>query len=342
MKIRPTGHYFLKKIHYLLGLLCIILAASSCKFDDAPLSDEAQVKAYFDQVQEIEKTSKEAETKLKKESEPLYSKLFKNFSEVGPKIAELNEKELPISMEAGKKIFLIKPPERIAASHKILCELFLDSVAAMQKMDSALRTGNQDELRRLSREFTKKSEDTQAKYTESLKAAGFSSTADFDSIDTVPKQPLAWYWTALLLAIGCGFTLGLLQLAYVIIAIPAVPVWLAAFKMWELRKFVAAIMLGSVAVIFLVVLSSCIGTAIATLAEGIMWPKTQLAPWFVYTVAALTSFGLLSGNGEESERSTGAMVVSLVLSISCLAGFLYAALARGYLIGPWLWIHNRI
>ncbi len=151
--------------------------------------------------------------------------------------------------------------------------------------------------------------------------------------------PLAWYWALPVLIVGGAIAVGVIQTVYCFLIVPTIPLWLGGIKLIQRNQRFAGILLlisGEGAAIFF---ASCVGVALATLAELVMWPRTQLAPWSVYFVAGWACLGFFSSS--QGKPRTGINTFnSCLLGFSCLWGFLYVAVAHRYLIGPWSWLHH--
>lgn len=301
-------------------------------------SEEAKVAKYLIALSDLNVQSDEDRKKAEAELAASFQDAFDGKG--GDRFRKAIDELMPLYDEHSRKLAALEPPESMAATHRELVKLALDSKPLLMEFAEAADTKDKDEVRAVGKKFDERMQEWQKTSIASMKSAGFSSPADLErALERSERKQMPWYFALLFLFVGGAIFVGLLQLLLSLAIMPAVGVFAVATLMWQQRKFFAAGLLGALSFGALLLISSMAGVAVVAFAEDLMFPRTQLAPWFVYLGGGFTAFGMMgAGTREEGESSVWGCLPPLV----CIAGYLWAAMFKGYLVGPWSWFFEIV
>jgi hypothetical protein len=333
---------FINKFKFLLLLVTISLINCSCKFDSPPLSKEGQIKAYAVTLATIYADSSPGELEEEKQFKEYLGRVSDSFERKDVVyLAELIEKRLVTYTRQREKLEAMKPPESFGDVHVAVVRSSIQSEEILRQFARDLQTGDRDQVVQTFQTLRQNADEVSAAVETGLKKAGLSANTDWERVVTTPKTPLAWYWALPLLFIGAALLVGLLQLFYFVAMLPILPLGLATAKMWEQRKFPGALVAGSFVFCSAFVVCTLIGVVLGSSSEWLMWPRTQLAPWFVYLFYGWGALGFFSRGSDREGESDVSTLIGFAMGIFCLAGFIFCTAFKSSLFGPWLWVHER-
>jgi len=238
----------------------------------------------------------------------------------------------------------LEPPSSLLSFHQALAQALEKKVEIGRDIRNAIRAEDWAQLTSKSEEEAALNEQLSVQMRDGLRNAGFSSPEDLERTLRTPKKPMAWYWALILMAIFTAFGMWVTMMVFGLASFALVPLILLSSK-WEEagRKGLSLATLGVIVVTFALGFS-IVGTAIAGYAEWFMFPRTELSPWFVYFVMGWTALGFPRSADHDDDRNRDgcATYSSCGLSVACLAGYLWATIAKGSLIGPWLWANQTV
>jgi hypothetical protein len=349
--------YFFKKFHasitgnkgkkisafMLLVIFCTSIALSGCKNDPVPLSREGQTSEYFRQLREIA-ASRDDSLKIEMEKLKSVEKDIKlDFKKAAPQIAEVFGACVTQMSKANTSILSIKPPRHLTKMHSQMLETSAKAVADCKMIEQTARNNDKEGFFAAIHELNQTSNKSDERLAELFKESGFSSVDDLNRELSTPKKPMAWWLAIVSLMFGGFIGLGILQTVAAFAIVPAIVSVVGASALWEKRKFMGSAFLYLFGYLGLPVTASLIGVALASIAEVFMWPRTQLAPWFVYFLFGWTCLGFFGGTGEGRERREGAALwMALLIPLCTLGGFILTATSKGALPGPWHWVNQTV
>ena len=327
----------------LLVIFCTSIALSGCKNDPVPLSREGQTSEYFRQLREIAAARDDS---LKIEMEKLMSvekDIKSDFKKAAPQIAEVFAACLTQMTKANTAFLSIEPPRHLAKVHSQMLEISAKAVADCKMIEQTARNYDKEGFYAAMHELNQTSNTSDERLAELFKESGFSSVDDLNRELSTPKKPMSWWLAIGSLMFGGFIVLAILQTIAFFAIVPAILSIAGAAALWEKRKFIGSAFLYSFGFLGLPITASLVGVALASIAEVFMWPRTQLAPWFVYFLFGWTCLGFFGGTGEGRERREGAALwMALLIPLCTLGGFIVTVAAKGALPEPWHWVNQTV
>lgn len=332
-------------------LLVVLLACgvSSCTHAPAELSTEAKSAAYFKQLfgvieEQQKKTSRFDEDNARFQREFASSADDRRSTLLKSWLADVLDPYLEALEQTRRQQARLQPPPNLMSFHQSLSNAMAKKVEIGRDIRNAIKAEDWGQLANKSDEEDALSEQLALQLRSGLKAAGFSSPEDIERTLQTPKKPMAWYWALILMAIVTGFGMWVIMMVFGLASFALIPLGLLSVKWEEAGKKGPSLAALVVTVAIAGFGVSIVGSAIAGYAEWFMFPRTELSPWFVHFVMGWTALGFGAGGDRDADRDLDgcATYSSCGRSLACLAGYLWATIAKGSLIGPWLWANQTV
>lgn len=335
-------------VHLRLGLLGLLLCVSlGCTRTSVKQSYEAQAAEYFLSVLEVA-SEYDALSKKTEQSTELLKRVLdgKDIDQSRELIKGWLQNDFnPILGELEQilsNLQKIKPPERLQTYHNSLATSLKSELGLSKDFQRVVSEEDWQGIQRISAKTDSTPKTFHANITSGLREAGFSSIADINRVINMRKAPLAWGFAFVIMIVATAFCIWIIRILFTMFLALISPLLFLAVK-WdeEGRLTLSKVSKVSFAVIVAIAVS-LVGPAIAAMAEYFMFPRTELSPWFVYLIMGWNALGFaMAGSREEPHNPDSfAMMSSCSWSISCLIGYLWAAISKASLIGPWQWVNQ--
>lgn len=259
-------------------------------------------------------------------------------------LADVMDAEIKDANEVYNRFEELKPPPDLALMHSNMVAARSRMMDLAAQLSTALREGEMAKIATVLSLLESETERFSEMQQVAVKAAGYATPEDLLREVTLPKQPISWIAALFIL-----FGLLLFGGAVLAVAVGAGAAAVAAplFFLGEgaVKKGFAPVgrLLQTAAFAWCILITSMVGIASAAVADTIAFPRTELSGWFVYIVLGWIALGFASGNRDrEDPESSTATIFGCVMSIFCLAAYVWAAIGPASLIGPWHWAYQLI
>lgn len=240
------------------------------------------------------------------------------------------------------------PTPQLVMFHQSLLEAAEERIQIVSSLGTALGDENDAQIVSLLEQEKRLEDRLVHDLRKGLTQAGFSSDKDIVRVLEIPRTPMTWLAAISLLAIVVAVALFAVGMLHQAVLFAFTPLILLTERWGRFGETVLARATVCIMIVTMAFIVSVVGSGLAGLSERFMFPRTQLAPWFVIGILGAQSFmqGLLTPANlvieelVEGESSKWVNYSAFFLCLVGLFGFLWAAMAKGTLLGPWYWVNQ--